>query len=182
MNLRDAILKEFSKSQVEKILKWLGHSQVRFDELVKLFLSDEERVMQRSGWPLSYAAANHPELVKKHLGKLVKNLQKKNVHEAVKRSTVRILQEIEIPKRYHGEVLNICIQYIESPTESPAIKAFSLTVLENLLPLYPEIKDELKLIIEERWPHETPAFHSRARKLLKKINKLPSADSKDFSF
>jgi hypothetical protein len=48
-----------------------------------------------------------------------------------------------------------------------AIKAFALTVLQNLSAVYPDIKPELKLIIEERWPHETAAFHSRARKILK---------------
>jgi hypothetical protein len=30
---------------------------------------------------------------------------------------------------------------------------------------YPGIKQELKLIIEERWPYETAAFRSRAKKI-----------------
>lgn len=160
------ILTEHSKTQKNKIVKWVGNSQQRFDELFNLFLKDDHRVTQRAAWPLSYAVRAHPKLINKHLGKLIKNLRKEGLHDAIKRNTVRILQDIEIPKRYHGELMDICFNYIQSPTEAVAIKAFSLTVLGNLLPLYPEIKNELKLVIEERWEHETNAFRVRARKAL----------------
>jgi len=53
MNLRSEILAEHSKAQAAKIVEWIGDSQQRFDELVKLFLHDEYKVMQRAGWPLS---------------------------------------------------------------------------------------------------------------------------------
>lgn len=166
MNLRETILEKHSKSQTDKIVKWVGRSQERFDQLLGLFLNDEYRVTQRAGWPLSYCAEKYPELIHKHFGKLLKNLQKKDLHDAVRRNTMRIFQYIELPKRYHGQVMNLCFTNIESPTETVAVKAFSLTVLERLLPLYPDIRNEVKLIIEERWDHETTAFHTRARKIL----------------
>src|SRR5687767_5277051 len=101
MNLRDMILAEHSKAQKDKIVKWVGNSQSRFDELVKLFLNDEDPVVtQRAGWPLSYVAIEHPRLINKHFGKLIKNLQKEDLHNAIKRNTVRMLQEIDIPNRY----------------------------------------------------------------------------------
>lgn len=170
MALRDTILTEHSKSQTTKIVNWVGKSQARFDQLFTLFLKDEYRVTQRAAWPLSYCVRKHPELIRKHLGKLIKNLRKQDLHDAIKRNTVRILQEIPIPARFHGEVMNTCFRFIESPDEAVAIKAFSLTILENLIPLYPDIRNELKLIIEERWDLETAAFRSRARKILKKLN------------
>lgn len=169
MKLRDMILAEHSKAQTTKIVNWIGKSQKRFDELFKLFLKDEYRVTQRAAWPLSYAVKNHPELIRKHLGKLIKNLEKNDLHDAVKRNSVRILQDLTIPERFHGQVMNTCFRFIESPNEAVAIKAFSLTILEKLLPYYPDIKNELKLIIEERWEHETAAFRSRAKKILKKL-------------
>jgi hypothetical protein len=170
MAVRDTILAEHSKSQTTKIVNWVGKSQARFDQLFLLFLKDEYRVTQRAAWPLSYCVRKHPELIRKHLGKLIKNLRKQGLHDAIKRNTVRILQEIPIPARFHGEVMNTCFRFIESPDEAVAIKAFSLTILENLIPLYPDIRNELKLIIEERWDLETAAFRSRAKKILKKLN------------
>jgi hypothetical protein len=65
--------------------------------------------------------------------------------------------------------MDICFTYIADPQEKVAVKAFSLTILENLSHQYPEIRNELKLIIEERWEHETAAFRSRAKKILKAL-------------
>ncbi len=150
-----------------KIVKWIGNDQHRFDQLFHLFINDEPLVVQRSGWPLSYAAMAHPELISKHFNVLLKNLDKPKLHDAVKRNSMRLLQDIDIPVKYQGAVMNKCFEYILSPAEKPAIKAFSLTVLENLSKKYPEIKQELKTIIEDRWEIESTAFRSRAKKIIR---------------
>ena len=169
MKLRETILAEHSKTNCAKIVKWIGSNQQHFDELFYLFLNDEYRVVQRAAWPVSYCVKDHPQLIKKHFTKLIRNLKKPDLHDSVKRNTIRLLQYVTIPKKIHGDVMNICFRYISSPDEAVAIKAFSLTVLQNLAKQYPEIKNELKLIIEERWDYETAAFRSRAKKLLKEL-------------
>jgi len=169
MKLRDQILKEHSKSNRVAIVKWIGDSQKRFDQLFDLFLHDEYRVVQRAAWPLSYAVSAHPTFIQKHFSKLLKNLEKPGIHDSVKRNTIRLLEDISIPERFHGRVMNICFNYITSPQEAAAIKAFSLTVLERLSKQYPEIRPELKTIIEDRWNYESAAFHSRAKKILNRF-------------
>ncbi len=169
MKLREQILKEHSKSNCEKIVRWIGSNQQRFDGLFYLFLNDEYRVVQRASWPLSFAVAKNPSLIKKHLGKLLKNLQKPGIHDAVKRNSIRLLQDVEIPTKYQGAVMDICFNYISSPIEPVAIKAFSLTVLQHLSIQYPEIIPEMKLLIEENYNRETAAFKARAKMVLKKL-------------
>jgi len=170
MNLRATILKEHSRNTRDKIIKWVGNSQQRFDELFELFITDEDLVMQRAAWPVSYIIIAHPQLIQKHFDRLIKNLSKSKLHAAVKRNTVRLLQDIDIPQRFHGDIMNICFNYVASPEEPAAVKAFSLTILQNLSDQYPEIRNELKLIIDERWNYETAAFRSRARKILKEFS------------
>ena len=165
--LREAILKEHSKTQCTKIVNWVGASQQRFDELFNLFLNDEYRVVQRAAWPVSYCVQAHPEFIKKHWNSFVKNLQKPNLHNAVKRNSIRLLQDIAIPKKHQGQIMDICFNYVESPTEAVAVKAFSLTVLGNLAKQYPEILPEIKLLIQEQMLHQTAAFKSRAKAFLK---------------
>ena len=167
MNLRQEILKEHSKAQCNKIVEWVGNSQERFDELFRLFLNDEYRVVQRAAWPVSYCAIANPGLIKKHFGSLLTNLQKPNLHDAVKRNSIRLLQDVPIPRKYQGDVMTICFNYLVSPTEPVAVKAFSLTVLGKLANNYPEIIPEIKLLIEDQLPQQTAAFKSRAKKLLK---------------
>jgi len=101
--------------------------------------------------------------------KLVSNLKKPNLHDAVKRNTVRMLQSVSIPEKYEGEIMEICFKYIESPKEAVAVKAFSLAILEKLAKKYPEIIPEVKLLIEDQMPHQTAAFKTRSKKFLKAV-------------
>ncbi|MES2848296.1 MAG: hypothetical protein V4685_04535 [Bacteroidota bacterium] len=167
MNLREEILKEHSRAQRTKVVNWVGDSQQRFNELFFLFLNDECRVTQRAAWAVSYCVADHPVFIRSNFSKLLKNLQKPKLHDSIKRNSVRLLQHVDIPEKYQGEVMNICFQYLESPTEAVAIKAFSLTVLSNLAKQYPEIIPEVKLLIEDQLPHQTAAFKVRAKFFLK---------------
>jgi hypothetical protein len=170
MNLREQLLKEHSRANCDTIVDWIGNQQERFDELFQLFMCNEYRLVQHAAWPLSYAVINHPQLIKKHFSKLISNLSKPGIHAAVKRNTMRLLQDIDIPERYHGKIMDACFNYIAVATEPVAVKAFSLTVLEKLSCQYPDIIPEIKLLIEENYDRETPAFRVRAKKFLKKIN------------
>ncbi len=171
MNLRNEILKEHNKEHALKIADYACSSKKSFKELMKCFMSNEYRLAQRAAWSVSWAAKKKPEMIEPYIKDLVAALRKKNIHNAVIRNSVRILETIEIPEQFHGEVMNACFSFIETPSTPVAIKAFSLTTLFNLSKKYPEIKNELRLIIEERWNPETAAFKSRGRKILKAINK-----------
>ena len=166
MNLRNIILSEHSKAQTMKIVNWVGNSQTRFNELFNLFLNSEYRVTQRAAWPVSYCVIDHPDFIKNHFKQLIIQLKKPGPHAAVRRNILRLLQNIEIPSQYHGELMDICFKFIEKPDEAVAVKAFSITILQNLSAKYPQIMQEIKLIIQERWDYESSAFKSRAGKLL----------------
>ena len=168
MDIHDALLAEHSKSQTNRIVHWIGDDQRRFDELFSLFYNDNGLISQRAAWSLSYAVAAHPEFITKHFGKLLRKLKQKTNHDAIKRNGIRLLQNISIPVKYQGEVMNLCFDYITDPKEKPAVKAFSLTVLQHLSRQYPEISNELKVVIESQWENESAAFKSRARKILGK--------------
>ncbi|GAC1441946.1 MAG: hypothetical protein NVSMB63_09910 [Sediminibacterium sp.] len=169
MNIREEILKEHSKAHALKIANYACASKKNFKELMQCFLDKEYRLAQRAAWSVSWAARKKPDMITPFIKDLVAQLQKKGIHNAVVRNSVRILQEIAIPEPFHGEVMNACFQFIETPSTPIAIKAFSLTTLFNLSKSYPEITGELKLVIKERWDTETAAFRSRGKKILAQL-------------
>jgi len=169
MIIRDELLKEHSLENTDRIAKFACGSKEHFDELMQCFLSNEYRVAQRAAWAVSHAASKKPDFMAGYIKVLVGQLSRKDVHAAVIRNSVRILQQTDIPTELHGEVMNACFSFIENPATPVAIKAFSLTTLHNLSKVYPEIKQELQLIIEERWELESAAFRSRAKKVLSSI-------------
>ena len=172
MNIREELLKDklHLKEHALKITAFACSSSKNFKVLMQCFLSDEYRLAQRAAWSVSWAAKKNPDLIYPYIKELVELLPRKDVHNAVIRNSVRILQQIEIPENLHGELMNYCFMFIESPATPIAIKAFSLTTLFNLSKTYPEIKNELKLIIEEQWNNETAAFKSRGKQIIKALN------------
>lgn len=168
MNLREEILATHSKAQTMKVLNWIGSSQKRFDELIKLLLNGEPVEVQRAAWPIGHIAQTQPQLLSKHLPVLVGLLRKPGLHNAVRRNITRLLQYIAIPEELKGDVMDACFSFICDVQEKAAVKAFSLTILEQLAKEYPEILPEIATVIEERWDYETAAFQSRGRKILKR--------------
>jgi hypothetical protein len=167
VNIKEALLAEHSKNQCTKIVNWVSNNQLRFDELFKCFTCDEYRLVQRAAWPVSYCVIIHPQLINKHWATFMNNLKKPNATEAAKRNTLRFLQEIEIPKKYHGQLMNCCFTFVNTPTEPIAVKCFGLSVLYNLSKIYTDIKPELKITIEELLPHASAGVRSRCLRILK---------------
>lgn len=168
MNIREELLKEKieTRQKALEIAEYACSSSKHFKELMKCFFTNEYRLAQRAAWSVSWAARKNPAMIKPYIKHVAEQITKPGVHNAVVRNSVRILEAIEIPKPIHGEVINACFSFIEKPATPAAIKAFSLTCLQNLSKYYPDVKQELKLIIEDRWQYETPAFKSRAKKIL----------------
>ena len=173
MNIREALLKDkiHKKEQALIITSYACASDKNFEELMNCFLSNEYRLAQRAAWSVSWAAQKYPDLITPYIKDLIAQLPRKDVHNAVIRNSVRILQKINVPEDIHGELINSCFSFIESNETPVAIKAFSLTTLFNLLKIYPDIGNELKLLIDERWNHETIAFKQRAKPILQYLDK-----------
>lgn len=171
MKIKEEILKEHSKPHALKIANYACASKKNFKELMRCFMSDEYRLAQRAAYSVSLAAKKDPSMIVPYIGDLVAQLQNKKAHQAMVRNSVRILEQTEIPEKFHGDVMNACFDFISTPSTAIAIKAFSLTTLYNLSKKYPEIRSELKMIIEKNWDNETAALRSRGRKILVLINK-----------
>ena len=169
IDLEQLLRDEHSKKQTDRIVRYIGKDKRRFAVLIRLFFKGEYRITQRAAWPLSYCVRAHPDLISPYFKPLLENLSRKDIHPAVIRNTVRLLQEVSIPKKYHGLVMNSCFGFIRSADTPIAIKAFSLSILGRLAADYPDICGELKLLIQDLWEHATPAIRSRAKKILKVI-------------
>lgn len=172
MDLRSEILKEHSKVQAEKIVKWVGNNPQRFAELMHLFLTDVYRVVQRAAWPVGIIGEKRPALIMPYLGQMVARITDAGVPVAVKRNVIRLLQFADIPEELHGQVMNICFDLLADTNETIAVRVFSMSVLAQLAKTYPEIKQELITIIEDTLEHEpAAAFIARSKMVLKQLAK-----------
>lgn len=172
MNLKAALLAEHSKEQVLKIAKYINGDGQRLAELMRIFMYGEYRVVQCAAWVISTVAQAQPLTIKPYLPLLVKRLGDKDIHVAVKRNVLRILQDLPLDESIQEPLMNHCFEYLTHHGEALAVRAFALSLLARLALVYPELNNELKIIIEDALQHEPAAsFKSRAKKVLKQIDK-----------
>lgn len=173
MNLREEILQEHSKENSLRIAGWIGHHASRMKQLIELFLHDEYRVVQRAAWIMSIVAEKQPQLLTPHLHVMVNRMGDDGIPVAVKRNVVRVLQHLDIPDDLQGPVMDHCFRFLEDRQETVAVKAFSMTVLARLAKLYPDIRQEIVLLIEDLLREgATPGIVSRGKRTLKELEKI----------
>jgi hypothetical protein len=170
MDIEQALISEHSKRQTMNIVKFVGDDKTRFKELLHLFLNGEYRITQRAAWSLSLVSEQHPALIRPHLSKLIKKLNEPGLHPAIPRNILRIFQEIEIPEKLQGRLVDLCFKFITDAAQPVAVKAFSITVAARICGNYPELKKELLMVLEElnRYPQQ-PALRVRLRDAFKQL-------------
>lgn len=165
MIIREVLESGQSRANMLKIVAYIGDDPVRFRELLDIFFEGEYRMTQRAAWPISVCAEKHPELLMPHLNRLIDQLPRQDVHDAVKRNVVRLLQFVEIPKRLQGKVYSHCLDLIADPKEPVAVKAFSITVARKIAEAEPALMEELRLVVKPLLRNAAPALRVRVRGL-----------------
>jgi hypothetical protein len=171
MNIRQALEKEHSKPLTTAIVNYIGNDKARFKELMDVFMKGEYRLTQRAAWPLSYVCIAEPGLVKPYFGQLIKKLKEPGHHPAISRNILRMFQEIDIPEKYQSDLIDECLRIIQNPSLPVAIVAFAITTAAKLCRPFPELRNELLLVLNQlnSYP-QTAAIKVRVKKAIKDLN------------
>lgn len=173
MNLEEQILLEHSKRNTNFIVNYIAGDPGRFGALMALFFRGTYRVTQRAAWVVYGCVHNHPQLIQPHLRHFISNLEKSDIHDGVKRNSLKLLEEIELPTEYHGKLISMCFDFLTDKNEPVAVKAFAMSILFRLTINEPDLQRELRIVIEDQMPYGSPGFKSRGSKILKAIAKSP---------
>lgn len=157
-----------SKQITASIVSDIKNAPDRIYDLMNCFFADDWRLSQRAAWPVGMIGESHPEWMIPFMEQMIAYL-KSPKHDAVVRNTVRLWQNMDIPEKWHGVIFELCFGYITNPQTAIAIKAFSMTVCENISKNYPELKEELILAIEDQMEFGSAGVRNRGKKILKKL-------------
>lgn len=174
MDLRAELLSEYSKKHTLEMSAAIIADPSQFPLLMSYFLDDAGegyRLPQRAAAVVNEVCEQRPDFLAPYYEKIILNLRN-DVHDAVTRNTVRLLQFHDIPEDLLGEAADICFGLLQSAKEPIAIKVFSMTVLFNIVKRVPELKSELEYMIEEQMPYGSAGFVSRGRKILKALKAI----------
>lgn len=173
MNIQEQLLIEHSKANSVLIRDYIGHDQKRLKALLKIFIGENGKATQRAGMVISACFDRDPELFNPFVTELTENLINNNPPLAVRRNTIRILQEMEVPDSHKSQLFDYCLLNLSNPDETVAVKAFSMQLAFNICKEFPELATELKVSIEDcmQWS-DRPGIKNRASRILKKLEKI----------
>ncbi len=152
-----------SKQNTLAIVDYVGDDRERFAELMRVFFNGTKLHHQRAAWVISVVAETYPELTGKYLSRLVDQLPRRDVHEAVKRNIVRLLQFVPIPKRLEGKIYSHCLDLIGDPSETIGVKAFAISVAVSIAKSEPALMKELRSTAESMRENASPGIKVRLR-------------------
>ncbi|MCB0838986.1 MAG: hypothetical protein KDD63_19745 [Bacteroidetes bacterium] len=136
-------------------------------ELSRLLMA-ERKIASRFAWLLSDIAIQSPEALFRELPFLFK-LKDKITHINFKTSFASYWLICGIPPENEGEAIDLLFHWLQSPKINVTTKSRALFSLFNLTQKYPELKNELKICLEDQMDKNTKDFEKRAKKMLQKL-------------
>lgn len=144
--------------------------EAAFRELVELMMDKkDEDLAFLATWTISHVAEKNKTIAVPYMAKFIKRILDTN-SDGVKRCIVKVWELIKIPKQYHWEVADICLNFLKTADTPIAIKAFSITVLKHLINDLPELKNEVVFELEKQLPQSPAGIKVRAIGFLKMYN------------
>ncbi len=154
-----------SKATTDRIVAWVGAERAHFAELVAIVLGPDALLAQRAAWPMNYCVEHHPQLLRPHAAALVALLGRRSDHPALRRNVFRMLSLTSVPAGLETEVFSAALDALGADDEPVAVKAYAMTLLAELAPLFPGSEGEIRALVCEQLPRQSAAFRSRARHL-----------------
>lgn len=160
-----------SKPNSLKIASYVGADIDRLDLLMNIVFGDNFELAQRASWAMVFVYEHHPYLFKKYHESLIKVLARDDCHDAVHRNCSKVLETEVLDEEMQSLVWDTGIKRLQSMQTTIAVKAYLMTILAKIAQEYPELSEELSIIIELQYPYGSAGFKSRAKKVMKVLGK-----------
>lgn len=165
-------LGDSSRATMEMGALAVGEDPALFREVMDLSFSQPYPVNMRTARVVEICCEENPERILPYLEEVIEKISISTT-DGVKRSYLKIIDDytgidaIEDP----GRLLQICFDWLLSPSEAASIRYHSLGILLKITGRYPELIPELisalSLIIEEGNP--SPGLENVCKKSLKML-------------
>jgi hypothetical protein len=170
-DFQNTILKARSKLSITQIALLALEDETKLDLLLQNIRSENERLFYISSWALSDISEIYNEILFDKVLYIVETINNSS-HQGLKRNLMKVIQLVAIPEDLEFKIGEMCLCFLKKRDETIAVKAYSVTVLENLLSKNIVFNEEVLFELEKQMIYSTPAFHARAKKYLKKAKKL----------
>lgn len=172
LNALRRLLPESSRRCIDYAAEIISGDESYFLKMTELALLEEPVISARASRAVKYAAEKHPEYYSGNAMIFISKLPELS-NESVKSAFLSMIMLNQLPddENVVGFLMNYCFDEIDRVGVQAGPKVYCMDILYNISNIYPELKTELKAIIESRSDFATPAIASRGMTILKKLKK-----------
>ncbi len=157
-----------TKNQVVKIQQFIGSNKQKFDCLIQIMLGTDLDLAKKAAWVASHCVDAHADLINPYISQLVNSLSL-TLHPAILRNITRMLSKTKIPKKNWGKLVDFYLQVMSSRKVATAPKVFAIDILLPICKSMPDLKHELKLIMEEQLPYASIGLKNKMHKTISSL-------------
>jgi hypothetical protein len=165
-DLAGELLSEHSKVQAARLAQWAARDPRHFAEVVQIFSGGDPLLTQRSSWIIGLCAESVPGYFPRHLRRLLDTIERPGIHPSGPRNVFRALMRVPLPAALNGRVVDLCIRFLGAQSSTIAVRCEAMYVLARLSGDYPDLRQELILLVTPWEGHESPGIRCAVRKIL----------------
>ena len=167
-SLSKILTRGIGRSEIDLIIHAVEQKPALFNDLVLLFLSNQEPENRQAAWVVDILTERHPDWIKPWIEEMTMKIPEFR-HDGLKRHTLRMLCGLPLPVENLGLLIQKCFDFLVTH-ESIAVKVYAMEILYRASLQEPDLKKELADTISWRLSEESPGVRNRALKILKKLS------------
>lgn len=169
MDIKHELLTDRSKQNIQRLADYIGKDKKRCAVLWKLIRYGEAPLPQRGAWLFETCVPKHPELALPYISEMLSYMQQ-DVPDGVRRSFSKVFSIVDIPEDLSGEIYDLSVDWIIQEKTSIAVKAHLMETAKNIALPYPELREELAIVIRDQMKYsESAGVQSRGKRMLKEL-------------
>lgn len=164
------ILTDSGRSTADMAVDVISQKNELFEEAYQLCMKQDGKMAMRAARVVWLVAENMPDLFRPYFADMVHRLDGLT-HSSVKRCMLKILTiyNLSDEEELHGLIIDACFKYMNDPAEEIAIRGYSISVLERIVKIYPEISGELMSALQILIDNGPDTLARYSEKRLKKL-------------
>lgn len=166
-NLSHSLSKDRSSENRQMWTTYLIKEQVELIHLTEL-LDAEHPIGMRFTWLLGHVLEENPKQIAPIVSYCFEHRNQWNFL-GIKRTIAKMLWLAGVPEEIEGLVVDELFKWVLDPKIKVAVKVYSIDALCNLALKYPDLKEELLIVIDDQLDKNSVAFRARAKKVLKAL-------------
>jgi hypothetical protein len=168
--MRELLTKKASRVNSYQVVEMVGEDYELYKELIGLILENVSPISEKAAWAMNHCFENEVGFFEDYFSEMTQVFAETNYSDSIKRNIVRVFQFIDIPEQFQASIINSCFALVTNKKSAIAVKAFSLGVLEKMVKLYPELKNELVVVIEDLLPKASSGLKNRGQHILRRLS------------